>query len=307
MELLIRENSMTKLINENKFDNNKPTKIRFWIKNRYKVIFILSLIGVIYQTSTLSLMFANDVITQNDVRLWNGFFPWWTIFFTFTFWSNFFVLTTYFIYLCFFYKTRLKNNNTFLFITCVYITLVLIIVAFILFPASIIESDNVNFKRHTSSLTLSALIMPHAPGPLLFIFFSMVVFSLNRQGNKIILNYGWWKITLFSLIFFISYMIMVLILNYVPVGAYYIDNGKHIYFDGYTVYSKFTAINPKIVLVSDDEVTGNGSYLNLLYYLLVICVLLIIETIYYWIVKMCFFIIPFKSLKIKQISLVKDY
>ena len=67
--------------------------------------------------------------------------------------------------------------------TCAYLSVVFIIVAFALFPASLVMRDNVDFSVKTSTLTYAALIMPHAPAPLYDIFFSMVVFSLNRKGN----------------------------------------------------------------------------------------------------------------------------
>lgn len=293
--------------NINHYFLKKGRYLRFWTSKIKIVVFVLSLIGFIYETATLSIMFINDIITENNIRLWNGFFPWWTIFFTFTFWSNTFVWVSYLIYLFFFWNKRIKNNNTFLFISCTYITLVLLVVAFILFPAAIIQKDNVDFSSHTSLLTLSALIMPHAPAPIYFIFFAMVIFSLNRRGNLIIINkYKFWKILGFSLIFFLSYMIMVAILNYVQVGSYYIDNGQKIFFKGYTVYSKFTAINPNIILVSGDKETGHGNYINLLYYLLVLIILFVLVSIYYVIQSRCFkFNYLFSNIKIQKILVSK--
>lgn len=263
--------------------------LKYWLEKRYLLITILALIGFIYQGCTLGLMFANDIITQHDIRLWNGYFPWWTIFFTFTFWSNSFVFTSYGIYLFFFQKTKLKNNNIFLLISASYITVVLIVVACALFPAAVIEKNNVNFGSKTNPITLGALIMPHAPGPIFFIFFTLVVYSLNRKGNWIIIQKGYWLILLYTLIFFVSYMIMDIILNWIPIGAYYIDEHNEIIkFSGYSVYSRFTAINPNLPIVSAGKVSGHGSYINILFYLLAIAILIISFTIYYWIIRKIF-------------------
>lgn len=275
-------------------------------KKKIIVIFCIALLGFFYQASTLSLMFTNDITTEHDIRLWNGFFPWWVIFFTFTFWSNFFVFITYFIYLFFGKSKKLRNNNSLLLIVCSYISLVFLIIIFILLPAAEIEHSNVNLGRTHSALTYAALIMPHIPGPLLFIFFTFWVFLNNKKGNKIIWELGWIKITVFSLIFFILYMIMVVILNYVPIGAYYIDQLTHkkIYFDGYTVYSKFTAINPQIVIVEGNKVTGHGSYINLLYYVLVIAVLLIFDSVYYLLARKII-INYLKKFSVEKINVLK--
>lgn len=276
--------------------------LKYWLKKRYLVIFILALIGFVYQGCTLGLMFANDIITQNDIRLWNGYFPWWTIFFTFTFWSNFFVFISYFLYLFFFPKTKLKNNNIFLLISSCYITVVLIIVACALFPAAVIEKNNVNFGSKTNPITLGALIMPHAPGPIYMIFFSLTVCSLNRKGNWIINKNGYWLVLIYVLIFFLSYMIMDIILNWIPIGAYYINEHNEIVkFSGYSVYSRFTAINPDLPIVSAGKVSGHGSYINILFYFLAVAILIIVYTIAYWIIKKRF-LFDYKITKIYKIE-----
>ncbi|MBR4486493.1 hypothetical protein IKS57_03960 [bacterium] len=52
-------------------------------------------------------------------------------------------------------------------------------------------------------------------------------------------------------------------------------------FSGYSVYSRFTAINPDLPIVSAGKVSGYGSYINILFYLLAIAILVISFTIYY--------------------------
>lgn len=287
-----KSRNIQKNINENVSIKNDFTLSK---KENILIIFIFSLIGAIYQFITLSIMLSNDYLTQNDIRLWNGFFPWWTVFFTFTFWSNMFVFLTYLLYLFFNKRNWLQNNNTIIFISCSYITLVLIIVAFILLPASLTAHLNVNFLERTSALTLSALIMPHGPGPILFIAFSIVVFCLNKKGNQKIIDFGFVKILFFSFIFFLAYMIMVITLNWIKIGSYYIYDGTKVYEEGFSVYSKFTAINPNLPIVSDGKITSHGSPFNLVYYLLVIIVMFTAITIYYFSIKKLY-----KNKKIKK-------
>lgn len=269
---------------------HKNMDISFDAKNnRYSrydlIILIYSIVGFLYQFSTLSIMFSSSYLTQNDTNLWNGFFPWWTIFFTFTFWSNFFVFLTYLAYLFCLKQKWLRENNTYILIVTSYITLVLIIVAFLLLPAALQSNLGVNFLASVTPLTMAGLVMPHGPGPILFIIFSILVFSFYKSGNKKIFKYSFLKMLGFIYFFFLLYMIMVIVLNWIPIGDYYVLNGKHIILPGYTVYSKFTALNPNLPILSDGKIASYGSSFDLLYYLLTILVMFLIAGIYYFSLK----------------------
>ena len=261
----------------------KSRFLPYWLKNKDILVISLAFIGFLYQFATLSMMFSNDILTQNDLRLWNGYFPWWVVFFTFTFWSNFFVFITFTLYLLCFKWSKLKNDNLFLYMVCCYISVVLIVIAVALLPAAVIDHDNVSFTSHTNPLTMGALIMPHGPGPIYFIFFAMVVCSVNREGNKKILQLKYWKVFAILLSLFLCYIIMAIALNFIPIGAYYINSDHQVvYFNGYSVYSKFTCINPNLQIVTGGKLTGHGQPVYVLFYFLAIFILLISHTTYYF-------------------------
>lgn len=280
---------MNQRLNEKTFGEKilfKPSKLVYWMKHKAKVILSIAVIGLLYQFATLAVMFANDVTTAHDIALWNGYFPWWTIFFMFTFWTNFICFLTYFIY-CFFGKSKvLQKNNFFVFIPCVYISLVILVVACALMPAAFTKNNGVDFSSGASSLTLADLIMPHFPSPILFMFFSLIIFSLNRAGNKVLLKFKLLKSFAFALIFITFYLIMDIMLSYIPIGAYYINEaGEKIYYAGFSPYVWFTNVNPNLVIVSNQKVVGHGSGINLLWYAFALALLLIIHGCYYAICK----------------------
>ena len=82
---------------------------------------------------------------------------------------------------------------------------------------------------------------------------------------------------------FICYIIMAIALNFIPIGAYYINTDHQIvYFNGYSVYSKFTCINPNLQIVTGGKLTGHGEPVYILFYFLAIFILLISHITYYF-------------------------
>ena len=47
----------------------KSKYLPYWLKNKDKLVISLAFIGFLYQFATLSMMFSNDILTQNDLRL----------------------------------------------------------------------------------------------------------------------------------------------------------------------------------------------------------------------------------------------
>ena len=76
---------------------------------------------------------------------------------------------------------------------------------------------------------------------------------------------------------------MAIALNFIPIGAYYINSDHQVvYFNGYSVYSKFTCINPNLQIVTGGKLTGHGQPVYVLFYFLAIFILLISHTTYYF-------------------------
>lgn len=79
---------------------------------------------------------------------------------------------------------------------------------------------------------------------------------------------------------------MAIALNFIPIGAYYINtNHEIVYFKGYSVYSKFTCINPNLQIVTGGKLTGHGQPVYVLFYFLAIFILLISHTTYYFSIR----------------------
>ena len=60
--------------NQFKTDNQsinvyKSKYLPYWLKNKDILVLSLAFIGFLYQFATLSMMFSNDILTQNDLRL----------------------------------------------------------------------------------------------------------------------------------------------------------------------------------------------------------------------------------------------
>ena len=47
----------------------KSKYLPYWLKNKDILVLTLAFIGFLYQFATLSMMFSNDILTQNDLRL----------------------------------------------------------------------------------------------------------------------------------------------------------------------------------------------------------------------------------------------
>ncbi|MBQ3621900.1 hypothetical protein II941_03940 [bacterium] len=79
---------------------------------------------------------------------------------------------------------------------------------------------------------------------------------------------------------------MAIALNFIPIGAYYINEDHQIvYFNGYSVYSKFTCINPNLQIVTGGKLTGHGEPVYVLFYFLAIFILLISHITYYFSIR----------------------
>ena len=79
---------------------------------------------------------------------------------------------------------------------------------------------------------------------------------------------------------------MAIALNFIPIGAYYVNaQNEKIYFNGYSVYSKFTCINPNLQIVTGGKLTGHGEPVYVLFYFLAIFILFISHTTYYFSIR----------------------